>query len=100
VQALSGKMSQEHPLHLFVGTKLRIPFHFLPSQFMALMAVSYQRSGGPDSLSRQGRTARRCRHDALKPYPPNCDVQGRDPQCPVHVDSSRPKCANTVELHN
>src|SRR5580704_8563184 len=46
-------MSQEHPLHQFVGTKLRIPFHFLPSQLMALMAVSYQRSGGPDSLSRR-----------------------------------------------
>ena len=50
------------------------------------MAVSYQRSGGPDSVSRQGWTARRFRHDALKPCPPNCDVQGRYPQCPVHVD--------------
>jgi hypothetical protein len=30
-----------------------------------------------------------------RPGFPNCDVRGRDPLCPLHVDSSRPLCANT-----
>jgi hypothetical protein len=28
-------------------------------------------------------------------FPPNCDVHGCDPLCPLYVDSSRPVCANT-----
>jgi hypothetical protein len=27
--------------------------------------------------------------------PPNCDVHGRDPRCPVNVDSGRPLSANS-----